>query len=574
MKTSRIVLALAPMLLAAACASGPFGSTSYPSGDRPDAARAYSDFMIARYAAMTNDPQVATRHYASAINSAPEDLGVAERAVYSALLSVDYGMAAGLARRASDAGSEASLVRLTLAVDAIGRGKPEQAIEIIEASDLRAFNRMIARNLEAWSMFGAQGADAGEALLQQNLTGDARLDNATLHMIGLMQVAAGKDDAAIATFQTIWASGARLAVGTESYAALLASRGQEDEAIAILDQFRDEVGYNAALMALKARIEKSEKVSPTRLSMRQGAALALFLPASALMYQTSDDVASVYFVLAIALDPNLNQARTLLGQSLLQGGRPEAALRVLGDVPSSSPFYAVARGQMASTLYLEDRPDEALRVATDALASRPERSLKIQIADLYRGAERYAEAETLLSEIITADEKEGRSDWRVYFTRGATRERQSNWEGAEADLQKALDLQPDNATILNYLGYSWIDRGIRLEEGFNLIRRAVLLEPNSGHIVDSLGWAHYRLGLYDEAVDYLERAVELLPADPTLNDHLGDAYWKSGRRKEAGFQWKRALKLDPSEEDRERIEQKLLTGPDPAPSAPGSAVAR
>lgn len=574
MKTNRPLLALAPLCLAAACASSPFSRTSYPSGDRPDEARAYGDFMIARFAAMTNDPQVATRHYAAAIATAPEEAGVAERAVFSALLAGDYGMASGLARRASDAGSEAGLVRLTLAVDAIGRGKTQAAIEIIEASDLRAFNRMIARNLEAWALLSASGIDAAEARLQQNLTGDPRLDNATLHMMGLVQTAARRDEAAIKTFETIWTSGARLAAGAETFAELLAARGERERAIAVLGQFRDEVGFNASLAALEARIARGEAITPRRLTTRQGAALALFLPASALMFQTDDDVASVYFVLAVALDPDLHQARALLGQALLQGQRPEAAIRVLSEVPASSPHYAAARGQIASTLLREDRKDEALAIAAEALAAKPERSLKLQVADIYRALERHGDAETLLSDIIAGDEAEGRRDWRVWFLRGAARERQSDWAGAEADLQRALEIEPENSTVLNYLGYSWIDRGLHLEEGFALIRRALVLEPNSGHIVDSLGWAHYKLGQYDEAVDYLERAVALLPGDPTLNDHLGDAYWQTGRRKEAGFQWTRALRLDPSADDRARIERKLISGNVDPPPLPGAAAAR
>ncbi|WP_291204580.1 tetratricopeptide repeat protein [Hyphomonas sp.] len=574
MKTQRFLLALAPLLLAAACASSPFSRTTYPSADRPDEARAYSDFMIARFAALTNDPQVAARHYASAISTAPEDLGVAERAVFSALLAGDYGVAAGLARRANDAGSEAALVRLTLAVDAIARGKTEHAIEIIEASDLRAFNRMIARNLEAWSLLDTEGAAAAEAMLQQNLTGDARLDNATLHMLGLMQAAARNDAGAIQTFDRIWASGARLAVGAEAYAELLAASGERDKAVAILDQFRTEVGANAALGVLKTRIEAGETITPKRLTTRQGAALAMFLPASALMLQTDDDIASVYFVLAVALDPQLHQARTLLGQSLVQGKRPDAAIRVLSDVPASSPFYAAARGQIAGILLSQERPDEALVVAIEALKIKPERSLRLQVADLHRAQERYAEAEALLTEVMLSDEAEGRKDWRVFFLRGASRERQSNWESAETDLKEALAIDPHNANVLNYLGYSWIDRGINLEEGFSLIRQALVLEPQSGHIVDSLGWAHYQLGQYDEAVELLERAVELLPGDPVLNDHLGDAYWKAGRRKEAGFQWSRALKLDPQADDRVVIAQKLVTGLAAAPAPAGALVAQ
>lgn len=560
MKTLRFLLALAPVLLAAACASGPFSRTTYPAGDRPDEARAYGDFMIARVAALTNDPEAAARHYASAIGTAPEEAGVAERAVFSALLAGDYEVAAGLARRANDAGSEAGLVRLTLATDAIARGKNKAAIDLIETSDLRVFNRMIARNLEAWGLLSEAGPDEAVTLLQENLTGDPRLDNVTLHMIGLVQTAAGRDAAAITTFDMIWAAGARLAVGAEAYAELLAARGERDRAIALLDQFRAEVGHNASLEALKARLESGATIEPRRLTTRQGAALALYLPASALMSQTNDDIASIYFILANALDPGLQQARTQWAQALLQGERRGEALQVLGEVPQSSPDYAAARSQMASTLLQEDRADDALKLANEALAAKPDRGLQLQLASLYQSLNRNAESEAILSGIIADDEAEGREDWRVLFARGAARERQSNWTGAEADLQAALVLSPSNATVLNYLGYSWIDRGINLDEGMNLIRQAVALEPDSAHIVDSLGWAHYRFGEYELAVDYLERAVELLPGDAVLNDHLGDAYWHTGRRKEAGFQWRRALKLDPEADEALRIEKKLLTG--------------
>lgn len=573
MKTHRFLLALAPLILAAACAGTPLSQTAFPPGDQPDEARAYGDFMIARFAAMTNDPQVASRHYAAAIGTAPETAGVAERAVFSALLAGDYRVAAGLARRASDAGSEAGLVRLTLAVDAIGRGKMDTAVAILEASDLRAFNNMIARNLQAWALLSSDGGEAAQAVLQKNLNGNPRLDNTTLHMIGLVQAAAREDADAAATFAAIWDSGARLAVGAQTYAELLAARGERERATAILDQFRHEVGHNASLSALAARIERGDRIAPVRLTTRQGAALALFLPASALMFQADGDAAAAYFVLALALDPELHQARTLLGQSMLQGERPQEAIRTLSDVPVSSPFYATARGQIASTLLQQDRKQEALRLAADAAAAKPERSLRLQVADIHRAMDQYHEAEALLSDIIAADQAEGRKDWRVLFLRGASRERQANWAGAEADMQAALDISPENAAVLNYLGYSWIDRGIYLDEGFGLIRRALALEPNSGHIVDSLGWAHYRLGQYEEAVDYLERAVVLLPGDATLNDHLGDAYWQAGRRKEAGFQWSRALKLDPSPEERTRIEQKLLAGLRPDPP-PGSAAVR
>lgn len=567
------MLALTALSLASACAGSLFDRPTTPPDDQPMQARAYADFMLARFAAMTNDPGMAARHYALALPNAPQSTDVAERAVFSALLAGDYDIAPGMARRAVETGSTAGLVHLTLAVDAIGRGKPRAAYESIEQSHLTVFNRTIGRNLQAWTLLEDEGRQAAEGHLKQSLTGDPRLDNITLHMIGFIQMAGREDAGALRTFEAIWATGARLAAGAEAYAELLAASGDTKRARQVLHQFRDEVGYNAALADLERRLEAGGPVTPRRLTLREGSALALYLPASALMFQTGDDIASVYFVLALALDPNLHQARTLLAQALIQGDRPEEALRVLNEVPDSSPFHSGARGQMASILQQEGRTQEALSIASGALAANPERGLSLQVADIYRSLERYAEAEAILTRIIEADAAEGRSDWRVIFVRGAARERQAKFDMAEADLKRALDLQPENATVLNYLGYSWIDRGIHLEEGFDLIRKAVALEPGSGQIVDSLGWAHYRLGQYEEAVDYLERAVALEPGDPILNDHLGDAYFKAGRQKEAGFQWQRALKLDPSPEERSRIEEKLKGGIEVNPVSPSASAA-
>jgi Flp pilus assembly protein TadD len=150
--------------------------------------------------------------------------------------------------------------------------------------------------------------------------------------------------------------------------------------------------------------------------------------------------------------------------------------------------------------------------------------------------------------------------WALYYSRGIAYERSNQWSLAEADLEHALELKPDQPLVLNYLGYSWIDRGEKLHPGLKMIEKAVELSPDDGYIVDSLGWAHYRLGDYPSAVEYLEKALELVPEDPTINDHLGDAYWKSGRTTEARYQWRRALQFKPEKEDVKPIEAKLDGG--------------
>ncbi len=153
-----------------------------------------------------------------------------------------------------------------------------------------------------------------------------------------------------------------------------------------------------------------------------------------------------------------------------------------------------------------------------------------------------------------------KSNWSLYYVRGIAYERSKQWAKAEADLKLALDLAPDQALIMNYLGYSWIDQGVNLDEGMRLIKKAVELKPDDGYIVDSLGWAYFRLGKYEDAVRELERAVELRPQDPVMNDHLGDAYWRVGRRLEARFQWSHAKELKPEPPELPKIEAKLKDG--------------
>jgi Flp pilus assembly protein TadD len=177
-----------------------------------------------------------------------------------------------------------------------------------------------------------------------------------------------------------------------------------------------------------------------------------------------------------------------------------------------------------------------------------------------RGHKKFAECANVYSKGVSAIQKPEKANWVVYYFRGICYERSKQWAKAEADLMKALELFPDQPHVLNYLGYSWIDQGIKLDEGMEMIKKAVQQRPDDGYIVDSLGWAYYRLGNYEEATKQLERAIELKPEDPTINDHLGDAYWRVGRVLEARFQWAHARDLKPDAEELPKIEEKLKEG--------------
>jgi Flp pilus assembly protein TadD len=182
------------------------------------------------------------------------------------------------------------------------------------------------------------------------------------------------------------------------------------------------------------------------------------------------------------------------------------------------------------------------------------------LGNVLRGHKKFAECADVYSKGVATIARPEKANWVIFYFRGICYERSKQWPKAEADLKKALELFPDQPHVLNYLGYSWIDQGINLDDGMTMIKSAVQQRPDDGYIVDSLGWAYYKLGNYEEASKNLERAIELKPEDPTINDHLGDAYWRVGRVLEAKFQWAHARDLKPDPEDLPKIEEKLKAG--------------
>ncbi len=208
------------------------------------------------------------------------------------------------------------------------------------------------------------------------------------------------------------------------------------------------------------------------------------------------------------------------------------------------------RLRIAANLDELDRSEEAVAELHAMAASRPDRiDALLALGSLLRSKERWVEAVTAYNDAISRVDEPQQRHWRAFYARGIALERSKQWDRSEGDFLRALELEPDQPFVLNYLGYSWVDQGVNLQRALKMIERAVELRPNDGYIIDSLGWARYRLGEFEDGVAHLERAVELLPDDPTINDHLGDALWQVGRHVEARFQWRRALALKPEEEE-------------------------
>jgi tetratricopeptide (TPR) repeat protein len=323
-------------------------------------------------------------------------------------------------------------------------------------------------------------------------------------------------------------------------------------------------GVDPALAAAAARARQGATLTTTPLTPARGAAVGLYGLAALFAEENDTNTALEALTLALMLDAQLDAARLLFAQTQAEEGHPEIAGRALARVPASSPYTSSARVQQAWLLYDAGAHEEAVALMQRAVASGDARARRT-LADLYRNTRRYSEAEALYAQMIG----EQPDEWRLYFARGAARERLNRWADAEADFRRALQLSPEQPDVMNYLAYVWVDRGENLDEAMPMLRRAVELRPSSGAIVDSLGWAYYRLGDYDQALLYLERAVELLPADAILNDHLGDVYWSLGRRIEARYQWQRALALEPENPDaiQAKIDAGLEEAPLPMPSA-------
>ena len=228
--------------------------------------------------------------------------------------------------------------------------------------------------------------------------------------------------------------------------------------------------------------------------------------------------------------------------------------------------------QRALNLDVLDKKDEARERLAALVEDKPKEIEGLfAYANILRAGKRYSEAAEAYSKIITALGEPKREHWSIYYYRGMSYERAKQWPLAEKDFQQALKLFPDQPQVLNYLGYSWVDQHINLDQALDMIRKAVALRPKDGYIVDSLGWAYYRLGRFDEAAAELEKAIVLSPSDPTINDHLGDAYWKTDRKLEARFQWLRAIENKPEPEDLPKIQQKVKEGLIDGPATPPRA---
>ena len=296
---------------------------------------------------------------------------------------------------------------------------------------------------------------------------------------------------------------------------------------------------------------------------QDGVAEVFYTMASVLQGEAEDGYTLIHARVTAWLRPDHTEARLMAAGLLESLGQHGLAGEAYAAIPADDPSYHVAEIGRAETLIAEGKVDAALEVLT-ALTKSHGTLFEVQAAlgDAFRRQERFAESIAPYTAAIALVPDAQPRHWSLYFSRGISLERTGDFPAAEADFRKALALNPDQPQVLNYLGYSFVDRGVNLPEALGMIERAVAAQPEAGYIIDSLAWALFRLGRYAEAVEPMERASLLEPVDPVVTDHLGDVYWAVGRKLEARFQWHRALSFAPEEKDAKRIRRKLEVGLD------------
>jgi len=352
----------------------------------------------------------------------------------------------------------------------------------------------------------------------------------------------------------------------EAYAGLLERTNQHDKAVQLVDTFTRQNPKTLLIEPTSTALAAGKAPPPVVSNFADGAAEALHAVANLLNRERLRSQSLIMIRLALYLRPQSPATLFLLGQVLEGEDQLDNAMAAYRAIDPATAYGWYARLSLADAYRSEDDIDKAVRLLRTMVRERPERGDAARtLGDFLRIDERYSEA---VSAYDTAFERADKDvDWRLYYTRGIALERAKQWDRAEKDFLKALELEPEQPLVLNYLGYSWIEQGQNLERAKAMIEKAVEQRPQDGFITDSLGWALYRMGDYDGAVVHLERAVALEPGDPVINDHLGDAYWLAGRREEARFQWTRALSSDPEPDIaavlRDKLQGKQLPQPRP-----------
>ncbi len=526
----------------------------------PYASSLAGSYLAGRSADVARDLRAAATYFTTALGRDPENPILLERVLVLRMANGEIDQARELADRLVAIDRLNPLARLLRSAQAFKHGEYDLARQEIEETAPAPLAILTGGLLTAWSEQATGKIDDAMKTIQ-DLSGPSWYGIFQDYHQALIADLAGRKDEAVERITAAFnADGSALRV-VEAYGVILARSGKRQDAIVGLRAFVAEQPNHPIIGGLLAALEAGITPDPIVATPAEGAGEVLYGLGAAIGADQGTELPAAYLHLSRYLKPGSDLTLMALGDLLFGADRCEDALQVYDLVPRGSELRRNADIQSGLCLDVLERTDDAATRLEKLIAASPEDLDAIAaLGNIYRGRERFGDAAEVYTKGIATIDDPNVSHWRIYYFRGVANERNKNWKQAEEDLKKALELSPDQPQVLNYLGYSWVDMGLNLDEGLDMIRSAVDQRPNDGYIVDSLGWAYYRLGRFDEAVEQLERAAELRPEDPVINDHLGDAYWQVGRKLEATFQWNHARDLDPEPADLEKIVKKLESG--------------
>jgi tetratricopeptide (TPR) repeat protein len=560
-----LIAVLMVAVTSTACVSGNEGAAAEKIVIRPGPS-IMGNFLAGRHAQAQRRISTALEFLTAILETDPDNESLLRRAFILTALEGRITEAADLVHRMVAARSDGAngrnpIADVTLVVADIKAGRFAEAEKRVGEFPENGLNVFLTPLLGAWIKVGLGNTDEALVALAALKKNDGFKAMYDLHA-AIINEMAGRTDAAEEHYLNAADTQAGLSMRLiELLGGLYERAGKPDKARAAYLMYLEQHPNSQLLEPAMNRLDGGGGAVQSVKTAANGTAEALFGVASSIRRQNAQDTALIFANMALFLRPDFPLAQILVADILESDDRLEKANAVYASINTESPVSWSARLRIASNLDRLDRPEEAERQLRAMAAEKPESTEPFNdLGDILRGRERFADAVLAYDQAIARIASMDRRHWSLLYARGIALERSKQWPRAEADFLKALEFEPEQPYVLNYLGYSWVDQGLHLDEAQEMIKKAVKLRPNDGYIVDSLGWVYFRLGAFEDAARELERAVELRPDDPVINDHLGDAYWKVDRRQEARFQWRRSLSLDPDPTLKESIEGKLRDG--------------
>ncbi len=541
--------------------SSPFEVSDSPAGN----------YLAAMIAGADHDTVAAATFFREALRYDPRNAQLIERAFVAALSNGNMPDAFALGDRLITRDPNNALARLTLAARAF-KAKQYAAVRSQLAKGGSNQQRDITATLiDAWSFAGS--GDEKKALEYCDRLRDDNFAVFRNFHAGLIADVMGDAGEAQRRLKAAYDADKKTLRLVDAYGRFVSRHGDKAEALKIYTDFNTLAPNQPMITAALTQLKAGKVLEPLLKNADQGAAEVLYGLGAAGGGQGDDVASMIYLRLSLYLAPQNSLTLLQLADISDRLKQYQQAIAIYESVPDSDVMRTTADIQIAQMLDNLDKHDEAEKYRARIVAAHPnDEDALFALGNSQRAQKKFADAAATYTKVLAISTKPEKSNWILYYFRGIAYESAKQWPQAEADFRKGLELYPDQPSILNYLGYSWVDRGINLDEAFGMLHKAVELNPSDGYIVDSLGWALFKLGKYDESVKELERAIDLKPGDPTINDHLGDAYWRTGRKLEAHFQWNHARDLKPEPEELPKIAAKIEHGlPDVKPPVAADA---